>query len=57
VVEVVRVEPPARVAAESPIGPEYLAAGAIIDPSEPAVRAIAAEVSDGAGTHGTVRSG
>jgi hypothetical protein len=48
VVEVVRAEPPARGAAETPIGPEYLAAGAIIDPSEPAVRAIAAEVTDGA---------
>jgi transglutaminase-like putative cysteine protease len=48
VIEIVRAEPPARGAAGSPIGPEYLAASAIIDPSEPAVRAIAAEVSDGA---------
>lgn len=48
VIEIVRAEPPARGAAESAIGPEYLGASAIIDPSEPAVRAIAAEVGDGA---------
>lgn len=48
VVEIVRVEPPARGTDEPLIGPEYLAAGAMIDPSEPAVRAIAAEVGDGA---------
>jgi hypothetical protein len=34
-------------AAGDAVGPEYLAANAIIDPTEPAVRAIAAEVTDG----------
>jgi transglutaminase superfamily protein len=56
VIEIVRAEPPARGAgsgaaggaADEPVGPEYLAASAIVDPSEPSVRAIAAEVTDGA---------
>ncbi|HEX3765794.1 MAG TPA: transglutaminase domain-containing protein [Kofleriaceae bacterium] len=48
VIEIARVAPPARGAAGDLVGPEYLGASAIIDPSEPGVRAIAAEANDGA---------
>jgi len=48
VIEIDRAEVPASNAADAAVGPEYLAASAIIDPTEPAVRAIAAEVTAGA---------
>lgn len=48
VIEIARVAPPERGGASEPVGPEYLGSSAIIDPSEPGVRAIAAEVTDGA---------
>jgi len=48
VIEIARVAPPERGGASEPVGPEYLGSSAIIDPSEPGVRAIAAEVGDGA---------
>jgi len=48
VIEIDRAEVPASGAVDAPVGPEYLAASAIIDPTEPAVRAIAAEVTAGA---------
>jgi len=48
VIEIARVPTPARGEAGDAVGPEYLGSSAIIDPSEPGVRAIAAEVTDGA---------
>jgi len=50
VIEIDRAEPPAPgpSAPGDVVGPEYLAASAIVDPSEPSVRAIAAEATVGA---------
>jgi transglutaminase-like putative cysteine protease len=47
VIEIERVRVPARAAADDVIAPELVGAGAIIDPSDPQVRAIAASVIAG----------
>jgi transglutaminase-like putative cysteine protease len=48
VIEIERVRVPARPTAEDAIAPELLGAGAIIDPTDPQVRAIASSVIAGA---------